>query len=139
VLAAILADARATPWLERCGLLLGHGNRISAHLPAHNVAAMPTCQFELDPAALLAAHKRTRAGGAAIMGHYHNHPDGLDRPSPHDAEAAGSDGQLWLIVTMTNWSLWRAEARGPLHGAFVPVDLHIDGSVKALPATGSPR
>ena len=119
----MLADARTDPTVERCGLLLGQGAQITGYQPARNIADNPERAFELDPAALLAAHRAARNGGPAVIGHYHSHPDGPAQPSPRDAAAAGGDGQLWLIVTASDWSLWRAEARGALHGMFAPVNV----------------
>ena len=93
---------------EICGLLLGGKGRIAAILPAANVAAEPTCHFELDPAVLLKAHRRARSGGLAIVGHYHSHPSGDPVPSATDAACATADGSLWLIVGERASRLWRA-------------------------------
>ena len=85
--------------------------------PAANVAAEPARAFELDPAVLIAAHRAARAGGDAILGHYHSHPGGDPQPSSCDAAAAAA-GELWLVVAGREARLWRAVAGGPLHGAF---------------------
>ncbi|MEC3911116.1 M67 family metallopeptidase [Sphingobium sp. CR2-8] len=93
---------------EVCGLLLGSADRIEAILPAANVAPDPARHFELDPAALIAAHRTARGGGAAIVGHYHSHPSGVSEPSATDAACASPDGSLWLIVGAGQTTLWRA-------------------------------
>lgn len=103
IVALAAADAR-----EVCGLLLGTPDRIEAIIPAANVAADPTRHFELDPAALIAAHRAARSGGRAIIGHYHSHPSGVAAPSPTDAACATPDGSLWLIVGAGEATLWRA-------------------------------
>ena len=93
---------------EVCGLLLGHSGCIAEARPAANVAPDPARHFELDPAALLAAHKAARAGGPAIMGHYHSHPGGCPEPSATDAACAAPDGSLWLILGRGKARLWIA-------------------------------
>ncbi len=127
LLDAVLADARATPHYERCGLLLGHADHIIAHRPARNHAAQPEQAFAIDPAELIAAHRAARGAGLSVVGHYHFHPDGRCFPSSADAMQAHGDGALWLIVTMAAHGLWRATAQGPVRGAFAPVALAVHG------------
>ena len=117
LLEEILDHAAAEIGTEACGLLLGTGDRISAIRAAANVAAEPHRAFELDPAVLIAAHRAARAGGEAILGHYHSHPGGDPAPSSCDAAAAAA-GELWLVVAGKEARLWRAVAGGPLHDAF---------------------
>ena len=93
---------------EVCGLLLGRGRRIDAILPTANVASDPTRHFELDPVTLIAAHRAARAGGPAVIGHYHSHPSGVAAPSPTDAACAAPDGTLWLIVAGDDMRAWIA-------------------------------
>ena len=113
----LFAAANALPDAEICGLLLaGEGEMISR--PANNVAADPTRFFEIDPAALIAAHRAVRKGGQAIIGHYHSHPSGDPEPSRADAADAVPDGSLWLIVTRDRARLWRAVPHGGVHGRF---------------------
>jgi desampylase len=107
----LLAEAAESPALEVCGLLLGSGSRVDEARASRNVAADPARMFELDPAALIAAHKAARAGGPAILGHYHSHPSGSAAPSPRDL-AAATPGQLWLILGGGTARLWLARAGG---------------------------
>jgi len=111
---------------EACGLLLGQNGEIVAVAPTDNVAADPERRFEIDPAALIAAHRSARAGGAAILGHYHSHPSGKAAPSACDADMAHADGAYWLIVSGDDVGLWRAGAEG-LHGRFATVDMAVVG------------
>jgi proteasome lid subunit RPN8/RPN11 len=123
LLDAILAEARATPTVEVCGLLLGSADAITARVPARNVAVDPHTTFEIDPATLLAAHRAQRRGGPAVIGCYHSHPSGAADPSARDADNAAPDGWLWLIVGAGEARLWRAGATGERHGRFDPVPL----------------
>lgn len=118
---AILIAAAATPSVEVCGLLLGTGDVVDVALPCRNVDRDPARRFEIEPAALFAAHRTARSGGAAVLGHYHSHPSGSPVPSPTDAAAAADDRSLWLIVADGEARLWRAVAGGPVEGRFEPV------------------
>lgn len=122
----ILAAAAEAPQVEVCGLLFGAGDAITAALPCRNVAADPARWFEIDPAALVAAHRAARQGGARIVGHYHSHPNGSPVPSPRDADSALPDGALWLIAAGGTLRAWRAVVDGLIEGRFAAVDLAWD-------------
>ena len=98
--------ARAHP-LECCGLLLGRGERLLEVRPAANVHGSPQRQFEIDPAALIAAHRAARAGGLQVLGYYHSHPNGLAQPSATDRAQASGDGRIWAIVAGDQVTWWR--------------------------------
>jgi desampylase len=112
--AQILAEAAASPGREICGLLLGEGGRIDRAASCHNVAPNPANSFELDPRALIAAHKAGRAGGPSVIGHYHSHPSGRAIPSDRDAANAMGDGAIWLIAGDGAVTAWRSEVPGRL-------------------------
>jgi desampylase len=105
LLQMIRAEADASPGHEICGLLFGTDHRIEALQKVTNVARRTEDTFELDPAALIAAHRAQRAGGARIIGCYHSHPNGRADPSDRDRDAA-EPGSLWLIVG-TTIKVWR--------------------------------
>lgn len=123
VLAAIEAEAAASPGEEICGLLFAEGGLVTAHSSCANVAANPRDSFEIDPVALIAAHRAARSGGPAIMGCYHSHPGGSAAPSQRDADAADPNGWLWLIVGRDGLRGWRAVANGRHFGRFDPVEI----------------
>ena len=120
-----IADHARTSGNEVCGLLFGDGDHVTAASPCVNVAVDPARTFEIDPAALVAAHRRARTGGARPIGHYHSHPGGSSTPSPRDAADAVADGALWLIVGGQGVHAWRAVADGAVEGRFDPVPLVI--------------
>jgi proteasome lid subunit RPN8/RPN11 len=124
VLTRLLAEAQANPRVEVCGLLFGTDGRIDATAACANVAADPARTFEIDPAALFAAHRRARGGGPAVIGHYHSHPNGRATPSATDAASAMGDGAVWLIVAGEEARAWRTVEAG----AFEPVALVITPS-----------
>ena len=104
----ILALAGADPGNEVCGLLLGAGLRITAILPADNVADDRSCRFEVDPAVQISALREARNGGLQVIGSYHSHPNGHSAPSQTDAEMIREAGEVWLIAGGGTLSAWRA-------------------------------
>ena len=98
--------AQAAP-LECCGLLLGRDGRVEAAQPAANVAPDPSRHFEIDPAALFAAHRAARDGGPELLGYYHSHPAGHPLPSATDCEHASGDLRVWAIIAGGEVRFWR--------------------------------
>ncbi|MDB5686459.1 MAG: hypothetical protein JWR77_1048 [Rhizorhabdus sp.] len=113
----IRAHAAEEPDREICGLLLGTGGHVSALLRCANVASEPEKRFEIDPAALIAAHRAARSGADAPIGHYHSHPSGLAVPSACDA-AMADPGHFWLIVAGNEIGCWWAKAGGSIDNMF---------------------
>ena len=108
LLGRLLAEADASLDAEICGLLFGAAGRIETAEGCANVAANPARAFEIDPKALFAAHRRTRGGGLAVIGHYHSHPSGSPVPSPRDAAQAMGDGAVWVILGGGEVRAWRS-------------------------------
>ena len=126
VTSAVLAGlrneaARAHP-CECCGILLGSAGTITALQPARNVHPEPMRQFEIDPQALIYAHRAERAGGPRVMGYYHSHPAGPPDPSATDRAMAAHDGRVWAIVTADEIRMWRDHKHGfePLSYVVLP-------------------
>lgn len=121
LLARLLSDADAAPEREICGLLFGSDGRIETAEPCANVALHPEREFEIDPAALFAAHRRARAGGMPVIGHYHSHPSGNPVPSRTDAGHAMGDGAIWLIIGRGEALAWQTLVAG----GFEPLSLNL--------------
>ncbi|KQU62625.1 hypothetical protein ASG67_04175 [Sphingomonas sp. Leaf339] len=119
----IVAAAAADPAVEVCGLLFGNADAVVAVEACRNVATDIARRFEIDPAALIAAYRRGRGCGPAVVGCYHSHPTGVAAPSARDAADAAADGGLWLIVGGGAVTAWRAVENGPVHDRFEPVRL----------------
>jgi proteasome lid subunit RPN8/RPN11 len=105
------AARRAHP-REACGLLLGAQGTVTIAQPAANIAAEPLRHFDIDPAALIVAHRAARAGGPAVLGYFHSHPTGLAVPSATDAAMAAHDGRIWAIVAGDGVTVWRDAPSG---------------------------
>lgn len=107
VLKELLGDAEAAHPRECCGILLGDGLAITAIQPAGNVHPNPESHFEIDPQALVDAHRGARQGGAQVLGYYHSHPNGLARPSATDEAMTTGQGLVWAIIAAGRVSFWR--------------------------------
>lgn len=103
----LLAEAEQALPNESCGLLLGHGNRIERVQPARNVHPTPQTHFEIDPQALIDAHRAARTGGPEVLGYYHSHSTGVAEPSATDRDQAAGDGRIWAIVAGGDVAFWR--------------------------------
>jgi desampylase len=115
VLEAMFAHAARTHPEECCGLLLGEppsgrADLVACAEPTRNVSTDPACRFEIDPQALIDAHRAERAGGRALLGYYHSHPTGQAEPSATDRAQASEDGRIWAIVAGGAVGFWRDAA-----------------------------
>jgi desampylase len=112
---------------ECCGLLLGSNMIVSTIEKAENVAVDPHTYFEIDPVTLIKAQKQMRVGGPDIIGYFHSHPNGLDRPSATDADHAVADGKYWLIIADNKISAWLPVSEHGAATGFLPVILTVQG------------
>lgn len=112
VVERLLGEARSAQPRECCGILLGEASRITAVRPAANVHPSPETHFEIDPQALVDAHRAARAGGPQVIGYYHSHPNGRAEPSAIDRAMAAGDGSVWLIVARGSINGWKDTPSG---------------------------
>jgi len=112
VLADILQATQVAHPNEACGILLGHGNRITHCLSTPNVHPTPQTHFEIDPQALIGAHRQARTGGPDVLGYFHSHPAGRAVPSATDREMAAHDGLIWAIAADGQVRFWKDDASG---------------------------
>jgi proteasome lid subunit RPN8/RPN11 len=109
----LVAEARSAHPQECCGILLGEGTHITAIQSAVNVHPTPETHFEIDPQALVDAHRSARKGGPQVIGYYHSHPTGSAVPSATDRAMAAGDGRIWAIIGSDGEvAFWRDEAKG---------------------------
>ncbi|MEO0411960.1 MAG: M67 family metallopeptidase [Pseudomonadota bacterium] len=90
---------------EACGLVLGLRSddhlRACALVHCDNAAtADKETRFEIAPSALFAAHRKARAQGLHVLGHYHSHPNGTAQPSQIDAASIADVGAVWIIISV---------------------------------------
>ena len=94
----LLAEARANPNVECCGLLAGRNGVISAVLPAKN-ALQSARAYEIDPQELFTLFRRMRTEALEHLGIYHSHPQGENSPSSIDLERAFYPEAAYLIIS----------------------------------------
>ncbi len=84
----MLAHVQANAPLEACGLLAGLAGAVSRVIPVAN-QAHSAVRFRMEPAEQLQALQWIDAQGLELVGIFHSHPAGPDRPSATDiAQAA---------------------------------------------------
>ncbi len=121
VVAKLLEHAHLVYPQECCGLLFGGMGMIAAQQPTANVHRQPATHFEIDPQALIDAHRAMRTGGPRLVGYYHSHPDGPPEPSTTDRARATGDGMIWAIIAQGEVRLWRDTAHGFTMLSYTPV------------------
>ena len=104
--------ARAAHPREACGLLLGEGTRITEARVTANVHPSPETHFEIDPQALVDAHRAARSGGQQVLGSFHSHPAGPPEPSATDRSCAAGDGRVWAILAGDDVRFWKDGEQG---------------------------
>jgi proteasome lid subunit RPN8/RPN11 len=108
--------------LEACGLLAGKNDRVERTLGVHNAERSPV-RFRMEPRAQWRAFQRIEAAGLELVGIYHSHPNGPDRPSPTDI------AQSMYPVTQVIWfrvnSEWRARGFQIEGGNVIEITLEI--------------
>lgn len=118
--ANLFAEAAAARGLECCGLLLGalgrEGAVVDSMTPSPNVhPGDRRRRYQIDSNLVIQALLDARQGGPDLLGFYHSHPDGTNRPSSRDVESAWP-GMIYLIVASEvgeelRLGAWRFEAR----------------------------
>ena len=109
---SLIEEAGAAFPCECCGMLVGEDENITACIPARNVHSQSKTHFEIEPQALIDAHRAAREGGAAVVGYYHSHPSGPPEPSATDRASASGDGRVWAIVGEGEVRFWRDTKTG---------------------------
>lgn len=112
VLSGLAEIAQAHHPNEACGILLGNGNRIDRAIEAQNTHPTPKTHFEIDPQALIDAHRAEREGGPQVIGYFHSHPTGDPSPSATDRAMAAGDGKVWAIIADGTAAMWRDQPEG---------------------------
>lgn len=113
----LLFEAQKQPDKEVCGLLSARDGEPWDLYPVANIAADPTCHFEMDPAGQIQAHKTMRERGEQLLAIYHSHPDMPPVPSEHDVEGQGYPEALYLIISLDikgvlEMRAWQRDAEG---------------------------
>jgi proteasome lid subunit RPN8/RPN11 len=98
--------SRCAP-LEACGLLSGTNERVERSQGIPNAERSPV-RYRMQPRAQWRAFQRMEAAGLELLGIYHSHPTGPDRPSPTDI--AENMYPVAQIIWFRENGKWRARA-----------------------------
>ncbi len=98
ILASLLDQARREPNLECSGLLAGRDGVITRAFPAPNALASATA-YEVAPEDLFRLMREIRAAGLELLGIYHSHPAGENKPSAQDIERAYYPDAAYFILS----------------------------------------
>ncbi len=112
IISAMLTASRGASPLEACGILLGNGAHIHRFVETTNVHPSPEAHFEIDPQALIDAHRTARKGGAQVVGYFHSHPRGNAVPSATDQHRSARDGRIWAIAAEGAVRFWEDACDG---------------------------
>ncbi len=91
-------EASKTPAQECCGVLAGRDEIITLIFPATNALASAIA-YEIAPPELFRVMKEIRAADLHMMGIYHSHPAGENRPSRSDVERAFYPDTPYFILS----------------------------------------
>jgi desampylase len=99
ILTRLIEHARQDPLKECCGLLAGRSGIITEAFPATNTAVDPARAYEIAPGELFKLIRKIRAAKLELLGIYHSHPSGENRPSARDIERAFYPAAAYFIVS----------------------------------------
>jgi len=98
VISLMREAARETPERECCGLLAGRDGIITRILPAQNALDSATA-YEIALAELFRLMRQIRGEDLEMLGIYHSHPRGENRPSPRDIASAFYSEAAYFIIS----------------------------------------
>ena len=105
---------------ECCGLLAGRDGVVRFVYPLTNSNPSPT-SFTIDPTEHFHSWRHATANGWELIGAFHSHPGGPDRPSRTDLALANEPEWVYLIVASGEISGWVIQDRKagavPVHAA----------------------
>ena len=99
IVAAMHEEMARNPQQECCGLLAGRDEIISAIFPARNAHANPATGYEIASRELFQLMREIRAQDLQLLGIYHSHPRGENRPSRTDVEQAFYPDTPYFILS----------------------------------------
>lgn len=120
----MLEEARQHPNQECCGLLAGSDAVITKLLPASNSLASPVA-YEIAPKELFRLVRAIRSEGMEMLGIYHSHPRGENRPSATDIDRAYYPDTVYFIISPIADSPKPVRAFLIQDGAYTEIEIEI--------------
>lgn len=112
------------PRQEYCGLLAGRGGVIVRDFAATNALASAT-EYEIAPKELFQYLREIRETALELMGIYHSHPNGDNKPSPRDIEQAYYPDVAYFILSPRKDAPKPVRAFSIQNGKTVELDIEI--------------
>lgn len=115
--------ARKAGSLEACALLTGYWKKgyrgkksliLEAFYISDNVSDEPDKGFEIDAKLQVDLHKKARSGLHSVVGVWHSHPSGDEKPSEIDALAAHDPDLFWWISAERNGTMFHSYQMAPV-------------------------
>ncbi len=97
----LLHHAQSADGKEICGLISSKEGQPVRVYPVRNIASIPQCRYQMDPAEQIDALRRIREKGEELFAIYHSHPASPARPSAIDIAEAGYPEALYLIISLS--------------------------------------
>jgi proteasome lid subunit RPN8/RPN11 len=99
ILSALLEQARREPLKECCGLVAGRDGVITHAFGVANSADDATTAYEIAPEQLFRLMREIRAARLELLGIYHSHPAGENRPSGRDIKRAYYPAAAYFVLS----------------------------------------
>jgi [CysO sulfur-carrier protein]-S-L-cysteine hydrolase len=112
------------PQQECCGLLAGRGGVIVRDFAATNALASAT-EYEIAPKELFQRLREIREAALELMGIYHSHTNGDNKPSPRDIEQAYYPDVAYFILSPRKDAPKPVRAFSIQNGKTVELDIEI--------------
>jgi len=125
VLTALLEQARLEPLKECCGLLAGRNGVITRAFPGANAADDATKAYEIAPEELFRLMRTIRAAALELLGIYHSHPAGENRPSARDVASAYYSATAYFIVSPRTDAPQPVRAFSICEGKVTELEIHV--------------
>jgi len=124
-LTALLEEARRVPMKECCGLLAGRDGVITRAFPGANAADDATKAYEIAPEELFRLMRTIRAAALELLGIYHSHPAGENRPSARDVARAYYPAAAYFIVSPRTDAPQPVRAFSVCEGKVRELEIHV--------------
>ena len=125
----MIEEARRHPNQECCGLLAGSDGVITTILPAANSLASPVA-YEIAPKELFRLVRAIRSDGMEMLGIYHSHPRGENRPSATDINRAYYPDTVYFIISPI------ADSRKPVRAFLIQDGGYKEIEIEIAPDSG---
>jgi proteasome lid subunit RPN8/RPN11 len=87
---------------EACGILVGKNSKVEEIYECKNSSESPETNYVIAPSDLLTTLEDLEKESNDIIGFYHSHPTGPDKPSSIDIDRATWEDHSYVIVSISD-------------------------------------